>query len=182
MKASKPLLLQGTAIVAPPSLHVVALSLTLGFLLTLLPWPMAGRWLVPDFTLMVLLYWHIHLPRPVGIGMAFLFGLLSDAASGALIGQHALTYALTAFIVLNLRRRLEAFPPLGRSLQLAPVFIGQAGLMLLLGLLFGRQVSDWRYLAAGVTAALLWLPLAFLLDALTGRVTPLPGTMPDDRK
>lgn len=183
MKATpKALLPKGTAIVAPPSWRLLLLTLTLAFLLTLLPWPSAGRWLVPDFTLMVLLYWHIHAPRPVGMGLAFLLGLLSDAAGGVLIGQHALTYVLAAFVILNLRRRLEAFPPFGRALQVAPVFIGQAALTLLLGLLFDRQVSDWRYLAAGLTAALLWFPMALLLDALSGRVTPLPGAAHDDRK
>lgn len=182
MKPSKPLLPQGTAIVAPPSWHVLLLSLTLAYLMNLLPWPVASHWLLPDFALMVLLYWHIHAPRPIGMGVAFLLGLLGDAAGGVLIGQHALTYALVAFVALNLRRRLEAFPPLGRALQVAPILLGQAGLMLLLGLLFDRQVNDWHYLAAGLMAALLWFPLAVLLDVLTGRVTPLSGAVPDDRK
>ena len=72
--AGKPLLLQGTAIVAPPAWQLVLTTLVLAFLLTLLPWPDTSRWLVPDFLLMVLIYWHIHLPRPVGIGMAFAWG------------------------------------------------------------------------------------------------------------
>jgi rod shape-determining protein MreD len=182
MKPGKPLLPQGTAIVAPPSWRVLLLTLVLAFLLTLMPWPGEGRWLVPDFALMVLLYWNIHVPRPIGLGAAFLLGLLTDAAGGVLIGQHALSYTLAAFVILSLRRRLEKFPPLGRALQVAPVLFGQIALVLLLGLLFDRQATDWRYLASGVTAALLWLPLAWLLDALTGHVSPLPGAGLDERK
>lgn len=178
----KPLLPQGTAIVAPPSWRLVLTTLVLAFLLTLLPWPAASRWLVPDFLIMVLVYWHIHLPRPVGIGMAFFLGLLADMAGGVLVGQHALTYVLTAFLVLNLRRRLEAFPPLGQALQVAPILIGQGVLMLLIGLLFDRQVSEWRYLASGLGAALLWYPLALILDALIGRLPPTPGASLDERK
>jgi len=182
MTPRKPLLPQGTAIVAPPAWRLLLSTLTLAFLLTLLPWPDAWRWLVPDFTLMLLLYWNIRAPRPIGLGVAFLLGLLTDAASGVLIGQHALSYVLAAFVVLSLHRRLEKFPPLGRALQMAPVLLGQAALVLLLGLLFDRQVTDWRYLASGVAAALLWLPLAVLLDLLTGHVSPLPGTSLDERK
>ena len=99
-----------------------------------------------------------------------------------LIGQHALTYAIAAFLVLNLRRRLEAFPPLGQALQVGPILAGQAVVMLLLGLLFDRQVSEWRYLASGLGAALLWYPLALILDALIGRLPPTPGSSLDERK
>lgn len=183
MKATrKPLLPQGTAIVAPPSWRILLTTLVLAFLVSLLPWSDASRWLVPDFLLMILIYWHIQAPRPIGIGVAFALGLLADAAGGVLIGQHALTYTLAAFLVLSLRRRLEAFPPLGQALQVAPILLGQAVLMLLLGLLFDRQVSDWRYLASGIGAALLWYPMAVVLDALIGRLPPTQGASLDERK
>jgi len=54
--------------------------------------------------------------------------------------------------------------------------------MLLLGLLFDRQVSDWRYLASGIGAALLWYPMAVVLDALIGRLPPTQGASLDERK
>lgn len=180
--ARKPLLPQGTAIVAPPSWRIMLTTLALAFLMTLLPWSDSSHWLVPDFLFMVLVYWHVHAPRPVGIGMAFTLGLLSDAAGGVLVGQHALTYALAAFLMLQLHRRLQAFPPLGQALQVAPVLFGQAALMMLLGLLFDRQVGEWRYLASGLSAAVLWYPLAILLDALIGRMPPTQGASLDERQ
>jgi hypothetical protein len=42
-------------------------------------------------------------------------------------------------------------------------------LVLALGLMMGRGDADWRWLAAGVAAALLWAPLAWLLDRVTSQ-------------
>lgn len=169
MPPDKPLLPQGPELIAPASLKRVAGSLALAFLLTLLPWAEDWRWLIPDFTLMALLYWHIHAPRHTPMGLAFGLGLLTDATRGALFGQHAVAYAMTAYLALVLRRRLENFTAPARAVQLAPLFIFKELAILLLGLIFVKQTTDWRYLAAGVVAALLWLPLAMFFDRLAGR-------------
>ena len=46
----------------------------------------------PDFLALVLVFWSIHQPQRVGIGLAFVFGLLVDVHQGAMLGQHALAY------------------------------------------------------------------------------------------
>lgn len=178
MTPDKPLLPQGPELVAPASWRWVTTSLAGAFLLTLLPWPGDWRWLIPDFTLMALLYWHIHAPHHTPMGVAFGLGLLTDTTRGALFGQHAVAYALTAYLALILRRRLENFPAPARAVQLAPLFLFKEIAILLLGLIFVTPGTDWRYLAAGVSAALLWLPLAMLFDRLAGRPwhnPPAPG-------
>jgi rod shape-determining protein MreD len=169
MTPDKTFLPQGAAMIAPPSWQRVVISLAFAFALTLLPWPGEWRWLIPDFTLMVLLYWHIHAPQHSPMGVAFGLGLLTDATRGALFGQHAVAYALTAYLALLLRRRLENFSAPARAVQLAPLFVFKELAILLFGLVFVKPSTDWRYLAAGVVAALLWLPLAMLLDRLAGR-------------
>jgi len=160
---------RGDRLLAPASWRELGFSLGVAVIMTLLPWSQDWRWLVPDVALMMLIYWHIHAPQSVGIGMAFVLGLLSDLAAGVLIGQHALSYSLAAFVVLGLHRRLEGFTAVGQAFQLVPVFFGQALLMLLSGMLLARPLVDWRYLLGGLVAALLWLPMAFLMDALAGR-------------
>lgn len=168
MSGERPLVPQGPELVAPASFRLVATSLALGYLATLLPWPDAVHWLVPDFTLVLLLYWTVHASHLVRLGAAFGLGLLTDASLGMLMGQHALLYTLAAFVALNLRRRLENFQVPGRALHLAPVFIAEPALLMLLGLAFGETDIDWRHLAAGLSAALIWIPIAYLLDRLIG--------------
>lgn len=168
MTTDKPLVPQGPQLIAPASRRLVYGSLALGYLGTLLPWPQEILWLVPDFTLVLLLYWVVHAPHLAGLGLAMALGLLADATLGGLMGQHALTYTVAAFLVIHVRRRLENFEVSGRALHLAPIFLGQQLLLLILGLVFGLPDVDWRYLVAGVTAVLCWLPAARLLDRLTG--------------
>jgi rod shape-determining protein MreD len=174
MSAAKPLLPQGAELAAPASRTKVYATLLAALSLTLLPWADGIRWLVPDFTLMVLLYWCIHAPRISGLGSAFTFGLVTDVAHGVLLGLNALAYCAAAFVVLLLHRRLEGFAPPAQSLQLAPLFLGKEALVLTLGLAVTRGEADWRYLAAGLVAATLWLPLAMLLNHVTGRPVPEP--------
>lgn len=168
MNTEKPLVPQGPQLIAPASRRLVYGSLALGYLVSLLPWPQDLLWLVPDFILVVLFYWLVHAPHLASLGLAMLLGLLADATLGGLMGQHALAYSVIAFLVTNLRRRLENFEVSGRALHLAPFFIGQQALVLVLGLAFNLPDADWRYLAAGISAALCWIPLAKLLDRLTG--------------
>ena len=165
------LLSQGAELAAPPTRTKVYASLALALAATLLPWDDGIRWLVPDFTLMALLYWNIRAPRLAGLGAAFTLGLVTDVARGVLMGLNALAYCVATFVILMLQRRLEAFDPPRQSLQIAPVLLGKEVLVLTLGLMMGYRDSDWRWLAAGVTAGLLWLPLAIVVDRVTGRPT-----------
>lgn len=168
IKFEKPLVPQGPQLIAPASRRLVFGSLLLGYLGILLPWPQSVHWLVPDFTLVVLLYWIIHAPHLAGLGLAMLLGLLTDATLDGLMGQHALTYTVTAYLVIHLRRRLGNFEVSGRALHLAPIFLGQQALFLILGLAFRLPDTDWRYLVAGLSAVLCWIPVAHLFDRLTG--------------
>ena len=67
-------------------------TLLLAFGLNLVP---LGRHpAMPDFMALVLVFWNVHQPRRVGIGLAFAFGLMMDVHDGAILGQHALAYTL----------------------------------------------------------------------------------------
>lgn len=171
--SARPLLPQGAELAAPPSRRKVVGSLLVALCLTLLPWADELRWLLPDLTLMVLLYWCIHAPRLAGLGLAFSLGLITDVSHGLLLGLDALAYCAAAFVVLFLQKRLERFDAPRQTLQLAPLLLGKEALVLTLGLAFGRGDADWRYLASGLVAVALWLPMAMLLNRLTGRPAPV---------
>ncbi len=165
----KPLLPQGAELAAPPTRTKVYASLVLALAATLLPWADQIRWLVPDFTLMALLYWNIRAPRLAGLGAAFTLGLVTDVARGVLMGLNALAYCVATFIALLVQRRLEGFDAPRQSLQVAPILLAKEVLVLTLGLMMGLGEADWRWLASGLIASLLWLPLALLVDRITGR-------------
>ncbi|HRH81922.1 MAG TPA: rod shape-determining protein MreD [Thiobacillaceae bacterium] len=180
MKPRNParLMQRGPELIAPAGLRLIAGSLLAAVLLSLLPWPRAGLWLVPEFPLMVLLYWNTHEPRRTPLRLAFGLGLLADVGHGVLFGIHALAYLAASFLALMVQRRLANFGPYGQALQLAPIFLGMKLLIVLLGLAMTQGVADWRQLAGGLVAALLWLPMCLLLNRLAGRPDepPSPGS------
>ena len=106
----------------PANRAVIAFALALGFALNVLPW---GRlaW-VPDFLALVLVFWNVHQPRKVGIGIAFLFGLLMDIHEAALLGEHPLFYSLLSYGAISLHRRVPWFGARGRMLHVLPLLLG----------------------------------------------------------
>ena len=96
----------------------IFLSLIVALLLNFLPtahWP--G---MPDWVALVLCFWSVREFRRVGMGWAFVLGLLMDVADGAVLGQHCFAYVLLAFLAASQSRRLLWFPLLQQALQVLP--------------------------------------------------------------
>jgi rod shape-determining protein MreD len=81
-----------------------------------------AAWL-PDLLALVIVFWGVHQPTRIGIGAAFVFGLLHGCApDGALLGQHALSYTTLGFFAITIHRRLLWYPLLSQALQVLPLF------------------------------------------------------------
>jgi rod shape-determining protein MreD len=149
----------------------IGLSLLLAFAFNLLP---LGRVpAMPDLLAVALVFWGVHQPRRVGVGLAFVFGLLMDVHQGALLGQHALAYTLLSFIAITVHRRLLWFGVLEQTLQIAPIFFAAHGVALAVRLIAGDMFPGWSMLLAPVFEAAMW-PLATLLLLAPQRRAPDP--------
>ncbi len=73
----------------------------------------------PDFLALVMLYWCIQEPRYVGVGIAWVLGLVMDVADATVFGQHALAYAVLAYAAEYFRRRVLRFPLWQQAAQVA---------------------------------------------------------------
>ena len=127
----------------------------------------------PDLLAMVLVFWNVHQPRRVGVGLAFLFGLLMDVHQGALLGQHALAYTLLSFVAITIHRRLTWFGLIQQALQILPVFMAAHAMSLLVRMVAGDMFPGWSLLLAPVFESLLW-PLVTLLLLAPQRRAPDP--------
>ena len=147
----------------------IALSLLLALGLNLLP---VGRSpALPDWLAIVLVFWGVHQPRRIGIGWAFLFGLLMDVHQGALLGQHALAYSLLIFAATAIHRRLLWFGLVEQALQILPLFVAAHGVQLAVRLLAGDMFPGWWLVLAPLAEALVW-PVATLLLLAPQRRAP----------
>ena len=141
----------------------IGFTLVLAFAVNVLPLGRAPA--MPDLLAVALVFWNVHQPRRVGVGVAFVFGLLMDVHQGALLGQHALAYTLLSFVAITIHRRLLWFGVVEQALQIVPLFFAAHGVALLVRLAAGDMFPGWWLLLAPVFESLLWPVVTILLLA-----------------
>ena len=149
----------------PVSNMFILLSVFAALLLNGLPWQ--GIWLLlrPDFVAMALLYWCMHKPQRVGIGLCWAAGVLADVADASLFGQHALAYTVLAFGGVVLSRRLRMFDLRQQTTQVSGIFVLTYSVYALAHWQVNGYVV-WPYFLGCLTSTLLWAPLSALFQAL----------------
>jgi rod shape-determining protein MreD len=162
---------RGEALLLPANPFFVGFTLLVALAVNMLP---TGRHAaLPDLLALVLVFWNVHQPRRVGVGVAFVFGLLLDVHEGALLGQHALAYTLLSYAAITIHRRLLWFGIVEQALQIAPLFFAAHAVSLVVRLAAGGMFPGWGLLLAPVFEALLW-PVATLLLLAPQRRPPDP--------
>lgn len=146
-------------------------SLIAALLLNMLP---LGRlpWM-PDFLALVLVFWSVHQPLRVGIGMAFMFGLAMDVHQTSLLGQHALSYTALSFFAAMIQRRLLWFKVPTQAVQVLPLFAVAHGVELIIRMIGGGIFPGWIIFMAPLAETLLW-PVASVLLLVPQRRAPNP--------
>jgi rod shape-determining protein MreD len=148
-------------ILSPVRVRTIIASFAAALLLMFLPWN--DTRLVPDFVAVVLVFWCVHQPRLVGLGVGWLIGLVADAGNGVLLGQHALAYALLAFFAITFSRRILWFSPWYQALHVAPLLLVAAAVVMLVRLATGAPLPGWSILVAPLAGAALWPFASWLL-------------------
>ncbi len=120
---------------------------------------------VPDIVALVLVFWVVHQPRRIGIGVAFIFGLFMDVQQSALLGQHALSYTVMCFGAVAMHRRLLWFSVPSQAVQVLPLFFAAHALQILVRLLSGAAFPGLGILLAPLIEAFLWPIVSILLLA-----------------
>lgn len=144
----------------PASRGFIAFTILIAFVLNILPW---GRtYGVPDFLAIVLVFWNIHQPRKVGIGIAFLVGLLMDVHASALLGERALAYSLLSYGAMSMHRRVPWFRVGGQMLHVLPLFLLAQLVVIAVRMAVGGPFPGIGYFLQSVSSTLLW-PLADVL-------------------
>jgi len=161
----------GQQLLLPASPVFIWISLLAALLLDMLP---IGRmpWM-PDFLALVLVFWNVHQPLRIGIGLAFMFGLGVDVHQTALLGQHALSYTTLSFFATMIHRRLLWFPVPSQAVQVLPLFFAAHLVELSIRLINGDIFPGWSFLLAPVLEGLLW-PVVSVILLVPQRRAPDP--------
>ncbi|NMM38773.1 MAG: rod shape-determining protein MreD [Glaciimonas sp.] len=163
-------------ILLPANSWFIFISLVGAFLLNLQP---MGGWIgMPDFVALVLVFWSIHQPRKVGIGVAFLMGLLMDVHDAALLGENALAYTLLSYFAITIHRRVLWFPTLPQIWYILPLLLMTQLVQMLVQLLVSGKVAGWAFFLESFVSAALWPLVTGLLLAPQRRSIDRDETRP----
>ena len=120
--------------------------------------PMPPEWFVfnPDWVALLLIYWSLVAPDRVSIFTAWFAGLIADALTGRLLGQHGLGYVIMVYLNIRVRQYLLNLPmPLQCLWVLLILLIAQ--LLILwtqrIEMADSMQLSYWF---PSISGALLW--------------------------
>jgi rod shape-determining protein MreD len=155
---------RGEQLLLPVNPVFLWLTLIGALVLNTIPLGPSMRWL-PDWLALALVFWSVHQPLRVGMGAAFIFGLMMDVHSTGLLGLHALAYVGLVYISTALHRRLLWFSFPVQALQVLPMFIASMGIEMLARIANGGIVPGWSVLIAPVLQALLWPFVSMMLLA-----------------
>lgn len=89
---------------------LIVLTLIVACVLTIFPMPTQVELWRPQWVALVMIYWCLMLPERIGVLSAFSIGLTLDVVSGTLLGQHALTFSVLAYLLIELHQRIRIFP------------------------------------------------------------------------
>ena len=163
-------------ILLPVNPAFIAFSLLAAFFMNLFPW---GSWpWVPDFVALTLVFWSIYQPRKVGIGIAFLMGLVMDVHSASLLGENALAYTLLSYFAITIHRRVLWFRSTVQALHVLPLLLVMQVVQVLVQLAVTGKTPDWSYFAQSFVSTLVWPLVCWLLLAPQRRAVDRDDTRP----
>ena len=154
-------MLGSSQILQPVRVSTIIMSFALALFLNFLPW--RDLRLVPDFVALVLVFWCIRQPRLVGLGVAWALGLVTDAGNGVLLGQHALSYSVLAFLGIWLSRRILWFGPGLQALHIGAMLLAAQAVAVLVRIVAGDTFPGWALVVGPLAGAVLWPMVTWLL-------------------
>lgn len=154
---------------APPRIGwAVAASLVAAFAFTIFPLPAAIEPMRPDLVAMTVIFWVVSMPSWVGIGVAWLCGIVLDTLTGALLGEHAAALALIAWIAFRFHRRIRVFPLWQETFAVFWLLCAYHLVLTWIDGTVGRPLSALQWLPV-VTSVIIWPAWSHLLNMAVRR-------------
>jgi rod shape-determining protein MreD len=131
-------------------------------LLSIVPVPVWAEAFRPDWVSLVVIYWCVALPSRVGVGTGWTLGLILDVLYGSLLGLHAATKALVAYLAVRFHPQVRMFPRWQQSVAVGVLLlIGQVLVLWVRGAI-GKAPETMAYWTPAIVGTLLW-PWVFVI-------------------
>jgi rod shape-determining protein MreD len=136
--------------------RLIVLSLVVALFLDLIPFPQPLDGWLPACTAMMTLYWSMHRPKYIGIGMAFIFGLIMDVGLGTPFGQHALGIMAAVYLVEQNRHQILGYSYGLQALTIFGCLMLMTLILVIVHFFSTHQFTGWNLFVSPFISALLW--------------------------
>ncbi|WP_304985449.1 rod shape-determining protein MreD [Coxiella-like endosymbiont] len=143
---------------------LIGLTFLVGMMLAILPLPEWAVWYQPAWVLMILLFWMISIPYRVGIGAAFVIGLLLDLLMGTILGQHTLLFTCLAYFFIRFQIPIHSLPAWQQTILVLITMAVYLALQYWIMAMADSSPLTRKYWLSLVSTTLLWPWLRFLLN------------------
>lgn len=147
---------------------IIAATLAIALLLTLLPLPAWLHAMWPYWAALVLVYWCLETQDMISLGLAFFVGLLLDLFTGSLLGLHALSLTVVVYLTVRFRARLRFFPPWQQAVSVLALLLNDRIILLWIISLRGDPLPSLEFWLPPIAGTLVWPWLFLLLDRFRG--------------
>ncbi len=140
-------------------------SVFVAMLLSVVYVPELIKIMMPDWVLIVLIYWTCIAHFQVSVGWAWIVGLLMDALTGQLLGQYALAYAASIYLTEKQYKRIKAVPIAQQSLFIAGILLLAKVLFFLVERIEYQNLPSYFWVPI-LTGALVWPVIIILFSKI----------------
>lgn len=164
-----PIRWMAVALVKPHNRWVMGASYLVALLLSVFPLFYEARWLRPEFLALFVIFWAMRMPQQISMLWVFVAGCWLDILEGVVLGQHALTLVVVAYMALQGHQRIQHYVVWQQSLVIMVIIAVHQLMDNWVHSFQGGASPDFDFLMPAFTSALLW-PLIYTgLDRLRSR-------------
>ena len=146
-------------------LYALMLGL-ISIILTIVPTPDFLENFKPDWTLLLLIFLSINIPKEFNVGTAFILGILVDVSKGTLLGQHAFAYLLVIFLTSKLHLQLRNYPLLQLTAIICLILMIYQFILFWINGVSGISSSISSYMGPVISGTALWPIISKLFGTL----------------
>ena len=145
------------------------ITLLVALALTAIPLPEVLRTVRPSWLTLAVIYWAMMWPRRAGVGTACIAGLLLDVMQGSLLGQHALSLSIVAYLTLKFHLQIRIFPLWQLTMTVLALLAADTFIVFWVDGIAGYPTHGIARWAQVVTGAALWPPVMAIFDRIRYR-------------
>lgn len=142
---------------------LILVSFFIAFMLLAIPLPHWISWLRVPWVTLVLIYWALAMPKNIGVGTAWIIGLLLDGLYNVPLGENALALVIVIYFALKFSEKIKYFILWQEMLAICGLLLIYYIVPFLLQSVTKQNIDLLICVTQAVTGALIWPVIALLL-------------------